>query len=252
MEKYRAGQAFNLIRDKVTLPDVTINLDQHQWQVHSDLLTAESGFFRAALQDGFTEATTKQIAMHDDDVWTLARFIQYLYESSYETVRERGYGPCCSAPNVRLRDIVGKRLQSGTVADADMKQSHQPVHAHCMIILFADKYDVPNLLEYAARQLSREVGWALRDGKDQFWLCFGEVGADRIRRHEVLQDVFASMVVNLFPDLDDDRLQRLCQDDPGLTHKINRHLRQEVVRWKAEAMRIDALLPKTKRKWTAS
>lgn len=40
--------------------------------------------------------------MHDDDVWTLARFIQYLYESSYETVRERGYGSCCSAPNVRL------------------------------------------------------------------------------------------------------------------------------------------------------
>jgi len=67
MEKYRAGQAFNLIRDKVTLPDVTINLDQHQWQVHSDLLTAESGFFRAALQDGFTVSICPESAHSGSD-----------------------------------------------------------------------------------------------------------------------------------------------------------------------------------------
>lgn len=53
MERYRAGQAFNLIRDKITLPDVTLRLHQYEWQVHSDLLTAESGFFKAALQGDF-------------------------------------------------------------------------------------------------------------------------------------------------------------------------------------------------------
>lgn len=53
MERHRASQAFNLIHDKVTLPDVTIRLRKRQWQVHSDLLIAESGFFRAALRDDF-------------------------------------------------------------------------------------------------------------------------------------------------------------------------------------------------------
>lgn len=190
--------------------------------------------------------------MHDDDVWAVARFIQYLYESSYETGQERGYGIYRPQLNVRLRDIVGKRFEGETEVDTNIEQRYRSVHTYCMVILLADKYVAPNLLGYAARQLWEEVRCAPDDGKDKFWLCFHEVGTARIRQHESLQDVFAGLAVELFPDLGDDRLQRWCHDDPELTHKINRHLSQEVVRWKAEVMRIDALLPKTKRKWTAS
>lgn len=53
MERHRAGQAFSIVRDKVALPDVTIKLHQCEWQVHSDLLITESGFFRAALRTEF-------------------------------------------------------------------------------------------------------------------------------------------------------------------------------------------------------
>lgn len=190
--------------------------------------------------------------MHDDDVWALARFIQYLYESSYETGRERGYGFYRSEPNVRLRDIVGECSESETEVGTDIEERHRSVHAHCMVVLLADKYVAPNLLGYAAQQLSEDVRRALNDGKGKFWLCFRELGMERIRHHESLQDVFASLVVKLFPDLDDDQIRIWCQDDPGLTSKINQHLRQEVARWKTEVMRIDALLPKTKQKWTAS
>lgn len=195
---------------------------------------------------------TKQIALHDDDVWIVARFIQFLYESSYENGREGGYDFYGPKPNVRLRDIVGQHCKSETEVDTNIERQHRSVHTHCMVVLLADKYDVPNLLEYAARQLSEEVRWALYDCKDKFWACFHEVGMERIRRHESLQEVFASLMVKLFPDLGDDRLRQWCQDDPRLTHKVNQHLSQEVARWNAEALRIDALLPKSKRRWTAS
>lgn len=67
MEKHRAGQAFNLVRDQITLPDVTISLHERKWQVHSDLLTTESGFFRAALRDGFKVSGSSGQARGESD-----------------------------------------------------------------------------------------------------------------------------------------------------------------------------------------
>lgn len=52
MEERQLGHAFNVNHDRVKLPDVTVTLNGYEWQVHGELLTAQSKFFRAALEGG--------------------------------------------------------------------------------------------------------------------------------------------------------------------------------------------------------
>lgn len=59
------AQAFKIVRGRVKLPDVTVKLGAYEWQVHADLLTRKSGFFRVALEGPFQVSVHLKVACQD-------------------------------------------------------------------------------------------------------------------------------------------------------------------------------------------
>lgn len=149
------------------------------------------------------------IELKDDDVWTLARFIQFLYRPSYEVREERVYDSE-TRRHVCLRDVVEGCSVPHDAFDRQLDRQRTRVQIHCMAIAFADKYQIPLLLRYAIQEIMKEFGgWAV-DGqiRGRFWSCFEDIGQERLTRHQCLQDAFACLAIRLFPDVKDERLRQ--------------------------------------------
>lgn len=186
--------------------------------------------------------------LHDDDPWTLARLIQFLYESSYETARECRYGSWVTDRALCLRDVIDQGAHAEAEVDADVDGRRECRLVHCLVINLADKYDVPDLLDHATERLSGALRWPLENVHDHFWSCFQEVGIERVCRHTSLQDTFTSLVTKHFPHLDSDRLGQWCRENHGLCHKISQNLSRDNAALRAEIERTNASLPKSKRR----
>ncbi|MCJ1254980.1 hypothetical protein MMC24_002796 [Lignoscripta atroalba] len=100
------------------------------WQLHQTLLTSTSDFFNTALKESsFTESTTKEVRLPDDDSKIFAIFVQWLYGDSWKV------SPSMPTP------------QSLDIGDFDL------VRAYCL----ADKLVAPKL-QYAVMSRLSEYG----------------------------------------------------------------------------------------------
>jgi hypothetical protein len=195
------------------------------------------------------------VSIHDDDPWIFARFIQYLYESDYET-SQKDFQPSWPprTRTVSLRKIIGQFSHTEAPVDANIDCQRRSSTIHCLMINLADKYDVPELLSKGITRLAHEFRSVMReDGiNDKFWSCLETIGSQRLSRHSQLQNAFANIAATYFPSLESDELQQWCLEDATMCWKLawslSRHKIEGEEKLRAEIDRIDALLPKSKRR----
>ena len=96
---------------------LSISKDKAKAIVPKDPLCEISSFFRAAFMSQFKEATDQSIDLPEDDIETVEDFIQWLYSGKYSL---------------------------GSSAEIKGTGYEQPLR----LLIFADKYDVTDLLKY--------------------------------------------------------------------------------------------------------
>ncbi|KAK4958234.1 hypothetical protein LTR10_004660 [Elasticomyces elasticus] len=114
--------------------DLTIQCGERLWRVHKIIVCSQSPFFTKACDGSFTEAQQGTITLGENDPLVIAAMISYMYTCDYSD------------------EVKADGME-------DMMQILFNVHVHVL----ADKYDMPDLAEMAAKKFKE---WAEKEWKD--------------------------------------------------------------------------------------
>lgn len=152
--------------------DFTIQVGEYSWAVHKVALSSESKFFDRACNGKFMVSQPEQlsswrlirhsqeahkgiISLHDDEPFTVARMLQFVYDDDFDSPKSIGGA---SASKINLWELFYKftnlleypGLLSKDIADG-------PVIAFTKVYVLADKYEMPKLKAKALEKMKTEL-----------------------------------------------------------------------------------------------
>ena len=140
-------------------PDLTIKTDDTEYQVHRAVVCMRSKFFAAACIGPWKEAKDLLITLHDDDMNALDSMFEYLYTGRY--------GENFIDEALAVRSSVRRLFPDTLHSPSDTSQpSIVPTFPVLDLAVYAvaDKYDIPDLLEYASRKVEEGEYWKNASG----------------------------------------------------------------------------------------
>ena len=164
------------------------------------------------------EKKNKEIILHDDDPYILARVIEFAYTSTYSERSSILDGSWADPPSDFILAVTANFPGQGGVASVVDKQRDQRRswnEINCEAIKLADKYGMKSLLQYAAGRITNE-----RELSPVIWDLHDRIGRNVIDRHTVLQNLFARLTAERFEEVEGPDLQKWIEDDPGFGYKL--------------------------------
>jgi len=153
-----------------------------------------------------------------------------MYESKYsilpfEHASEENFVDTVDLQAV-MRPFVGKVSSFDIDLQADCVHSEEI--RNCLVIVFADKYDMPLLLEYAFRALQRITLNDTFRVHHTFWKCVNLLTKERINRDEKLQELFANMLATGVPPYHEEQLKEWYAEYPEFACQVYQKQRLEI------------------------
>lgn len=134
--------------DLTNTTDFTIKLGQHQWQIHSRVVSEASQFFRVACTGRFEESTRRQVELHDDSPWEVARLIQFFYLETYDhTLPDKQ-----SLQSMPIMELVSQG-DFPSESEKREEEDRQEFQTHTLMWELANKYNCNKLREYIGKKL---------------------------------------------------------------------------------------------------
>ncbi|KAL9113913.1 MAG: hypothetical protein Q9227_002047 [Pyrenula ochraceoflavens] len=133
-------------------PDVTIDCEGRQWQLHRTILSEKSPYFRAMFEISMREACSQFVKLEEETPSLVARALSYIYTSDYPTSVEAFSG----------------QLAGGSDEWADCTAYRKEERLHILMYSLADRWQIPSLKELSRSKYDMAAEPSLDDNDSEF------------------------------------------------------------------------------------